>query len=218
MQNAAATLQNLVNIRNGNLALVLSRFPNGDATSTMGKFNSLANMLAACVETFSECPDLFALSTSPEGDVPDNTLQAAVNIAHTPWRWENISDLYDFSLNSHLYEPTPESAPDNWTLALRYEGNGQKLDGPGNIAFDGDGNAWVANNYTYSLDPLGHVCGDDHLLKFTPTGEDFPGAPYQGGGLYGAGFGQKGQRLGGQLRVRQYYKICERQSETAQGL
>ncbi|MBW2149874.1 MAG: hypothetical protein JRI22_23030 [Deltaproteobacteria bacterium] len=189
LQNAAATLQNLVNIRNGNLALVLSRFPNGDATSTMGKFNSLANMLAACVETSSECPDLFALSTSPEGDVPDNTLQAAVNIAHTPWRQENISDLYVYSLKSDLYEPIIEPAPDNWTLALRYEGNGQELDGPGNIAFDADGNAWVCNNYTFSLDPLGDVCGDDHLLKFTPTGEDFPGAPFQGGGLYGAGFG-----------------------------
>ena len=189
LQNAAATLQNLVNIRNGDLALVLSRFPNGDATATMGKFNSLSNILAVCVETSAACTDLFELSASPEGSFPDNTLQAAVNIAHTPWRQENISDLYEYSRNSQVYEPTPDSAPDNWTLALRYEGNSQKLDGPGNIAFDGEGNAWVANNYTYSLDPLGHVCGDDHLLKFTPTGEDFPGAPYQGGGLYGAGFG-----------------------------
>ena len=189
LQNAAETLQNLVNIRNGDLALVLSRFPNGDATATMGKFNSLSNMLAVCVETSADCTDLFELSASPEGSFPDNTLQVAVNIAHTPWRQENISDLYEYSRNSQLYEPTPDSAPDNWTLALRYEGNGRELDGPGNIAFDADGNAWVANNYTYSLDPLGHVCGDDHLLKFTPTGEAFPGAPYQGGGLYGAGFG-----------------------------
>ena len=189
LQNAATTLQNLVNIRNGNLALVLSRFPNGLSTSTMGKFNSLSNMIAACVETSADCTVLFALSPSPDGDVPDNTLQAAVNIAHTPWRQENISELYDYSLNSDLYEPIPEAAPDNWTLALRYEGNGRELDGPGNIAFDADGNAWVCNNYTFNLDPLGHVCGDDHLLKFTPTGEAFPGAPYQGGGLYGAGFG-----------------------------
>ena len=190
LQNAAATLQNLVNIRDGNLAPVLSRFPNGRSTSTMGKFNSLSNMIAACVGESAECPDFFALSPSPENDVPDNTMQAAINIAHTPWRQENISDLYDFSLNSELYEPIPESAPDNWTLALRYEGNGQELDGPGNIAFDADGNAWVVNNYTYSPDPSDpNVCGDDHLLKFTPTGENFPGAPYQGGGLYGAGFG-----------------------------
>lgn len=190
LQNAAATLLNLVNIEDGNLAPVLSRFPNGLSTATMGKFNSLANMIAACVGQSAECPDLFSLSPSPEGDVPVNTLDAAVNIAHTPWRQENISDLYEFSLNSDLYEPIPESAPDNWTLALRYEGNGQELDGPGNIAFDAEGNAWVVNNYTYSSDPSDpNVCGDDHLLKFTPTGENFPGAPYLGGGVYGAGFG-----------------------------
>lgn len=190
LQNAAATLQNLVNIRDGNLASRLSRFPNGLSTSTMGKFNSLSNMIAACVEQSAECPNLFKLSTSPEGDVPDNTLQAAVNIAHTPWRQENISALYVYSKKSDLYEPIPGSAPDNWTLALRYEGNGQELDGPGNIAFDAEGNAWVCNNYTFSPDPFDpNVCGDDHLLKFTPSGENFPGAPYQGGGLYGAGFG-----------------------------
>ncbi len=190
LQNAAATLENLVNIESGNLAMVLSVFPNGLSTSTMIKFNALSNMLAACVETSADCNDLFAISPSPEDVLPDNTLQAAVNIAHTPWKQENISDLYDFSLNSDLYEPIPESAPDNWTIALRYEGNGRELDGPGNIAFDADGNAWVCNNYTWTQDRDNpDVCGDDHLLKFTPTGEDFPGAPYQGGGLYGAGFG-----------------------------
>ena len=189
LQNAAATLRNLVNVSNGNIALVLGRFPNGDSTSTMRKFNSLANMIAACVENSSECPNLFELSASPDGGIPENTLQAAVNIAHTPWRQENISALYDYSGNSTLYEPVPLAAPANWTLALRYEGNGHELDGPGNIAFDADGNAWVCNNYTFSPDPLGDVCGDNHVLKFTPTGEDFPGAPYRGGGLYGAGFG-----------------------------
>ena len=190
LQNAAKILQNLVNIRDGNLAQFLSLFPNGDSTPTMGKFNSLANMLAACVEDSTQCDTLFALSTSPAGDLPDNTLDAAVNIAHTPWREANVSPLYDFSLTSELYAPIPPSAPADWTLAIRYEGNGQELDGPGNIAFDADGNAWVCNNYTYSSDPSDpNVCGDDHLLRFTPAGEDFPGAPYQGGGLYGAGFG-----------------------------
>lgn len=190
LQNAAATLKNLVNIRDGNLASLLSRFPNGIATSTMGKFNALSNMIAACVEQAAECPDLFALSTSPAGDVPQNTLQAALNIAHTTWREENIAHLYAYSQKSDLYKPVPGSTPHNWTLALRYEGNGQELDGPGNIAFDADGNAWVCNNYTFSPDPFDpSVCGDNHLLKFTPSGETFPGAPYQGGGLYGAGFG-----------------------------
>ncbi len=190
LQNAAATLQNLVNIEDGSIAPVLNQFPNGPSTTTRGKFNSLSNIIAACVAQPSKCPDLFAISTSPEDDVPSNTLQAAINIAHTPWRQENISKLYDFSLNLELYEPILWSIPYNWTLALRYNGTGQELDGPGNIAFDEDGNAWVSNNYTYSPNPADpNVCGDINLLKFTPTGEIFPGSPYQGGGVYGAGFG-----------------------------
>jgi hypothetical protein len=66
------------------------------------------------------------------------------------------------------------------------------LDGPGLIAFDKDGNAWVNNNYVNSPDPT-LVCGDDHVFKLTPIGSDFPGSPFGGpgknGGLYGSGFG-----------------------------
>ena len=189
LQNAAATSQNLVNIMDGNIAPVLNQTPNGPETETLKKFNSLSNIIAACLEQPSECPNLFAISKSPENDLPDNTLQAAINIAHTPWRQENVSLLYNFSLNLDLYEPILESNPDNWTLALRYFGNGQQLDGPGNIAFDKDGNAWVSNNYSYGSSTSSQVCGDTNLLRFTPTGEAFPGSPYQGGGVYGAGFG-----------------------------
>ncbi len=188
LQNAAATLQNLVNIHNGNLAQVLSRFPNGLFTSTLSQFNSLANLIASCVEDSTACSPLFAQSTPPGGATPTNTFQAAVNIAHFPW--QNVDALFGLSQSSNTYQPALQDTPNAWALAIRYGGNGQELDGPGNIAFDADGNAWVANNYTYSPNPLDpNVCGDDHLLKLTPTGEDFPGAPYQGGGLYGAGFG-----------------------------
>jgi len=182
LQNAAATLQNLVYFRHGNLAQVLSRFPNGDATSTLSQFNSLANLIASCVEDSTACSPLFAQSTPPGCSTPTNTFHAAVNIAHFPW--QNVDALFGLSQSSNTYQPALQATPNAWALAMRYDGNSQELDGPGNIAFDADGNAWVANNYTYSPDPLDtNVCGDDHMLKFTPTGEGFLGAPYQGGGL-----------------------------------
>ncbi len=192
LQNAAAIAQNLVDLSNGGIGGVLDSFPNGGSTSTRATLNSLANMLASCVRTESNCDSLFELATPPEGFIPVNTLRAAVNIAHFPW--QNVTELFALSQEQILYEPalTSDAGLTAWTLALRYQGNGSELDGPGNIAFDKDGNAWVCNNYVFQLDPLdpeGRVCGDDHLLKFTPTGEDFPGAPYQGGGLYGAGYG-----------------------------
>jgi hypothetical protein len=49
LQNAASTFRNLVNVENGRLARVLASSPNGTDTSTMAEFNSLSNLLAACV-------------------------------------------------------------------------------------------------------------------------------------------------------------------------
>jgi sugar lactone lactonase YvrE len=192
LQNGADIAENLVDLTTGDTATFLNTFPNGASTSTREAFNSLSNMLASCVRSQADCDLLFQLATPPGGSTPDNTLQAAVNIAHFPW--QNVSQLFDLSLEETVYTPalTPDAELTAWTLALRYDGNGMELNGPGNIAFDAEGNAWVCNNYIFQLDPQdpeGRVCGDDHLLKFTPTGEDFPGAPYQGGGLYGAGFG-----------------------------
>ncbi|MCZ6791456.1 MAG: NHL repeat-containing protein [Candidatus Dadabacteria bacterium] len=192
LQNAAATAQNLVDLSNGDIGQVLDSFPNGASTSTRATLNALANMLASCVRSEANCDSLFNQATPPEGIPPANTLEAAVNIAHFPW--QNVTELFTLSQDEIVYEPvlTSDAELTAWTLALRYQGNGMELNGPGNIAFDKDGNAWIVNNYVFQLDPQdpeGRVCGDDHLLKFTPTGEDFPDAPYQGGGVYGAGFG-----------------------------
>ncbi len=192
LQNGADIAENLVDLTTGDTATFLNTFPNGSSTSTREAFNSLSNMLASCVRSESNCDSLFNLATPPGGSTPDNTLQAAVNIVHFPW--QNVSQLFNLSLEETVYTPalTPDAELTAWTLALRYQGNGMELNGPGNIAFDKDGNAWIVNNYVFQLDPQdpeGRVCGDDHLLKLTPTGEDFPNAPYQGGGVYGAGFG-----------------------------
>lgn len=188
LQNAAKMLGNLVDPTNGDIGEVLNESPNGDSTITRDEFNSLANMLASCVETSDNCSSLFEETTTPDGLVPENTLQAAINIAHFPW-W-NVDALFEISKSIDTYQPSLQSTPNAWTLAIRYEGNRHELDGPGNVAFDADGNAWIANNYTYGADALDpNVCGGDLLIALTPTGDDLPGAPYPGGGLYGAGFG-----------------------------
>lgn len=71
----------------------------------------------------------------------------------------------------------------SWILALRYIGDGphgQGFDGPGNIAFDKDGNAWINNNYAFTASSDDAACGSTRLLKLTPTGRDAPGAPFGG--------------------------------------
>ncbi|MEU9042931.1 MULTISPECIES: NHL repeat-containing protein [unclassified Kitasatospora] len=186
LPNAAAVAHNLADTGTGDIAAPLATAPNGALTSTMAEFNTLANLLAACV-TGDACEQLFDLARRPGHDRPRDTLRAAVDIAHDPGH--NAAALFALADTTPRYRPALPAAPDAWTLALRYDGNGHELDGPGNLAFDADGNAWVTNNYRYGADPAVPVCGGRTVLTFTPTGRDAPGAPHRGGGLYGAGFG-----------------------------
>ncbi|MFE0461642.1 hypothetical protein ACFW1A_20560 [Kitasatospora sp. NPDC058965] len=186
LQNAAAVAHNLADTGTGEVAPLLAAPPNGDLTSTRAEFNTLADLLAACV-TGGACDRLLDLAQPPGGDRPRDTLLAAVDIAHAPGH--HAAELFALAATTPSYLPALPAAPDAWTVALRYEGNGHELDGPGNIAFDADGNAWVSNNYRYGADPAVPVCGGRAVLEFTPAGRDAPGAPYPGGGLYGAGFG-----------------------------
>ncbi|MFE0674135.1 hypothetical protein [Streptomyces sp. NPDC058867] len=186
LQNAAATAGNLADVTTGKVAAVLVAPPNGSETSTLRAFNSLANTLAGCVAG-KTCEELFRLARPVGGNRPTNTFRAAVDIAHHPGH--HVDGLYRLSRRERPYAPALAAAPDAWTLALRYDADGRTLDGPGNIAFDAHGNAWIANNYVFNPDPTQPTCGADYVVKLTPTGENAPGSPYRGGGLYGAGYG-----------------------------
>ncbi len=187
VKNASLTLRNLVNLSSGQVGTVLGSPPNGSQTSTKRAFNSLACMLAACVREPAAGPLLFTLATPPGGLAPDDTLQAAVNIAHFPW--QNTAALWAFSLTVNVYQPALDLAPQSWVLAIKYVGNGHEFDGAGNMAFDADGNVWITNNYVFRVNHSLPTCGGQLLIKLQPNGEDFPGAPYSGGGLNGSGFG-----------------------------
>ncbi|ACU77462.1 NHL repeat containing protein [Catenulispora acidiphila DSM 44928] len=186
LQNAAAISHNLADVTTGQIAPLLASPPNGALTSTLATFNTLADLVAGCVAG-QTCQSLFALAQPPGKAQPTNTLQAVADIARTPSN--NVPGLFALAAVKQPYTPTLTAAPDAWTLAIRYDGNGHELDGPGNLAFDADGNAWVTNNYPYNPNPFASVCGDTKVIKLAPTGQDAPGAPYRGGGLYGAGFG-----------------------------
>jgi len=212
LKNASGTAQNLVDTSSGEVAKLLSDFPNGELTSTIRVFNSLANMIAACIEDTGLCAGFFRAAKPPRGPEPDDTFAAMAAITQNQGR--NFQELFVASQLSSLYQPalrpdlTPTTAqlngvkPNSWVLALRYMGDGplgQKMSGPGNTAFDADGNAWINNNFEFSLDqnPVPPLCGSTKVFKLTPTGGSAPGAPYGGvdgsgenaGGLYGAGFG-----------------------------
>jgi sugar lactone lactonase YvrE len=190
LSNAAAMTRNLVSRRSGRLSPVLNSFPNGGSTTTRASFDSLANLLAVCRRQGGRCARLLELAGPPGGGPAGDTLAATVALARNPWH--NVRRLFALSRAvPSVYRPTLNAGqrPDAWTLALRFEGRPETMDGPGNFAIDGGGNLWVANNYEYSRDRLAPVCAAENLLRFTPTGRAFPGSPYVGGGLSGAGFG-----------------------------
>jgi len=190
LQNAAGMVRNLVNVRTGTLSGVLTQEPNGSATSTLREFNSLANMLPRCVRNRHHCGRLFRLAKPPRGHAPRGMLEAVADIARNPWK--QVAGLFALAqAHPAPYRPALGSTetPDAWTLALRFNGNGHTMDGPGNFAIDGRGNVWVNNNYTYSPDRFASQCSSGLLFKFNPRGRYVKGSPYSGGGLSGAGFG-----------------------------
>ncbi|MFJ3875904.1 hypothetical protein ACIPW5_00435 [Streptomyces sp. NPDC090077] len=186
-RNAASVAHNLADVATGGVSPFLAAPPNGGQTSALRTFNSLADAVAACTASARGCAELFSAAQPPGGGRPRDTLQAVADIARAPGT--HPGRVFALARSRPVYRPALDAAPAAWTLALRYEGNGHEVDGPGNIAFDRGGDAWIVNNYVYGADPRDPVCGGHELLRLRPDGRDAPGAPYRGGGLYGAGYG-----------------------------
>ena len=186
--NAAAMARNLVRPRTGRLSRVIQVAPNGRHTPTLATFGSLADMLAPCARHEARCARLFRLATVPGHRRPGGTLQAFANLARNPAL--HARRLFALSRSGpRPYTPTLTRAPGNWGLFLRFIGDGQSMSGPGNIAFDAHGDAWVANNYEYSRKRHEPACGSDAVLEFRPDGRYVAGSPWTGGGLSGVGYG-----------------------------
>ncbi len=195
MINAVKMAANMADPMTGAVGEVLAKKPNGSLTSTYPKFNSMANVIAGCVASPESCSKLFKATTPPGGSAPGTVLQALANMTKYPSH--NLDDIFALSLAAKAYEPVLASRdkPDSWLLFLKFTGGfyadqdaGNLMNGPGSIAIDEKGYAWVNDNYVPQ--PVGvDACSGLRVMKFYPWGETFPGSPYFGGGLSGAGFG-----------------------------
>jgi lysophospholipase L1-like esterase len=111
--NAFANAANLANLGTG--AALTSSAPQTE-------INSLANILAACVNSnsfqSSSCSILFdnAQPTGSNPVYPTNTAMAAVNIAHNPTA--NIAALFSAASSSPPFEPSLTSQPVDFTIPL----------------------------------------------------------------------------------------------------
>jgi streptogramin lyase len=169
MANAALTAANLVNLGTGDANTTT---PAGNGTVPQTEINTLANILAACVNSSgpssTACTTLFTNAPSNPAP-PTNTATAAINIAHVPGA--NVTALWDLETPTAPFQPSlTTSTPNDWTIAIAYTGGG--LNGPTDVAVDATGDVWVTNNDNNSIG------------EFSPVGAALsPAGGYTGGGV-----------------------------------
>jgi len=158
--NAFANAANLATLATG---VARTTTPAGNGTVPQTVIDSLANILAACVNSDGEvlgpypasnCYTLFfnAQSLGSSGNIPTETATAAINIAHNPA--SNIANLYNlqYAAGSPFQPALPSQAYD-FTVGLNFSGG--SFNGSTAIAIDGSGNAWIAGNTVTVLSPSG---------------------------------------------------------------
>jgi DNA-binding beta-propeller fold protein YncE len=170
--NAFATVTNLETLSTG---LVLATTPlanGGNGTVPQSEINTLANILAACINSSgpssSPCTTLFS-NAKNASNTPTDTATAALNIAHNPAA--NITALYGLQTGITAFQPMLSAAPSDFIVGINYSGGG--LSAPAGVAIDPSGNAWVANN------------AGNSISEFSPVGAALSPANtgFAGGGL-----------------------------------
>lgn len=157
LQNASATVPNLVNLRNGGDASFLTSGANSPQ-----RLNTVANIIAACVNQ-AQCSNLPA---------PTDTLTSAVDMALNPAT--HVASLFGLIATAFAgtppYTPSLATAPTDFTIGLNFTGGGLSV--PMGIAIDSAGNVWVANE------------GGDSVTEMGPDGSFLSGhSGYTSGGM-----------------------------------
>jgi hypothetical protein len=167
LTNAFNNVNKLVNIGTGNASG--PALPAG-STLPVNKINTLANILASCVNSAggvagdsNPCGKLFS-DTTVNGVVPRDTVTAAMNLAQHPNL--STSDLYLLAIKTPPFGPTLSGAPADFALVISHSGGG--IAAPASVATDATGNVWIAN-----------AGSPNSVTKLNPTG-----APLSGAGGY----------------------------------
>ncbi len=190
LTNAFATVNNLINISSG--------YPKASFTTTGGatgitvtatpeqsKLNTIANILAACVDTpdgstSGACGTLFNAAVPPVAartsqpsatfNTAVDTLQAAYYMATNPTNsattaLTNLNSLYTLSTATTPFQPALSAAPVDWTLGITYSASGtctnannaSFLGSAESLAVDASGNVWFNNGATAGVNAIGEL-------------------------------------------------------------
>jgi hypothetical protein len=179
MANTGLSNVNTYNLYAQGTGMALAVTPAGNGVVPQSEINTLANILAACVNSTgsgsSQCTTLFANAKNGSA-TPTDTATAAVNIAHNPGA--NAASLFALQGSTPPFEPALSTAPNDFTIAVSY--TSADMSGPQEVALDSSGNVWVANDTASAL--------TDALFEFASDGTPLSGADgFTGGGVNEAG-------------------------------
>jgi hypothetical protein len=142
------------------------------ATEPSSEINTLANVLAACVNSTggasgdgSTCGLLFGYATPSGGSAPTDTIGAALAIAQNPAL--NVTSIYNLASIESPYGPTLGTTPTDWTMSINYAG----FSTPKSTTVDASGNVWVANS------------GNNTVAVLAQTGTPIAASPFSLNGL-----------------------------------
>ncbi len=171
--NAFANAANLFDVQNIN-DLARSTNVSGSGTVPQAKINTLANILAACINSIGpsspSCSTLFlyAQTGGTTGTPPTDVATAAINMAHNPSSL-GVPTLYSLQGGNHPFGPVLGSAPGDFTIAVNYAN--AALGSNPSLAVDAGGNIWT-------ITP-----GISAITKISPTGA-IPVPQYAIGGTF----------------------------------
>jgi hypothetical protein len=173
--NAFATIPNLETLTTG---VALATTPVSGGSVPQAKINTLANILAACINSSgpSSTPCSTLLNNAENGTTPaPDTATAAINIAHNPVA--NIGNLFALQSATPPFLPDLTAAPNDFTISIVISGgSGSEFGYPEYLAVDASGNIWVTNSQPY-------CCIFGEVSEFSNTGVNINNIGYFGFGM-----------------------------------
>ena len=189
--NAVSIIPNMANVVNGtvNTSSTVTATPTGSTTPVtvtitpeVAKIGTLANIIAACVNTTSNtstaCATLFQYAIAPNSAVTSqpaltfgtatDTLQALYYMLINPTSGSAtaLNNLFNLQSAQAVFQPMDTVAPTDWTVGIRYSSTSPCATGTANFLFyayhlatDAAGNLWAVSNGTggnlFELSPSG---------------------------------------------------------------
>ncbi|MDE1163251.1 MAG: hypothetical protein PW792_15110 [Acidobacteriaceae bacterium] len=173
LANAFGTVANLAGSADGNAVTtktLTSSLGSITVTPEAAKLNTVANILAACVNSDgsgdSPCATLFGGITPSGGTTPTDTFQAAVMMNLNPTL--GLSTLYGLQTATSPYIANSLSGtPNDWSLGVNFSAGLSAtqtlINGANGIAVDSGGNVWIIN-YNSS------ATATESMTEFSPNG------------------------------------------------